>query len=53
MEQDSTILISNLRQHQSAACQQRMEAGDGGTSGGVRERGTVHGGQAHRLHACL
>lgn len=41
------------RRVETSACQHCMEAGDGGASGGRRERGTVHGGQAHRLHACL
>ena len=36
-----------------AACQQRVEAGDGGAPCGWRERGTVHGGHAYRLHAHL
>ena len=38
---------------ESAARQQRVEAGDGGAPVGGRERGTVHGGHAHGLHACL
>ena len=41
------------RRVEPAACQQRVEAGDGGAPCGGRERGAVHGWHAYRLHAHL